>query len=111
MIIGVVKEVKNQEKRVSMIPGGVLELVTSGHKVIVEKGAGIGAGYPDEQYQHAGAKVVNTKQAWDADIVIKVKEPQPSEYKYFRKGQLIFTYLHLAGVDKKLTEALLKSGL
>lgn len=110
MIIGVPKEVKNQEKRVSMIPGGVLELVESGHKVFVETGAGVGSGYPDESYVQAGAQIVDATTAWSADIVVKVKEPQKSEFKYFRKDLIIFTYLHLTGVEKELTDALLESG-
>ena len=111
MIIGVAKEIKNQEKRVAMIPGGVLELVESGHTVFVEKGAGEGSGFNDEQYEHAGAKLVSSADTvWKADIVVKVKEPQPTEYKYFRKELILFTYLHLAGVPKELTIALLKSG-
>lgn len=110
MIIGVPKEIKPQEKRVAMIPGGVLELVEAGHTVLVEKGAGVGAGFPDDQYRHAGAKLVSKDKAWKADIVMKVKEPQKSEFKYFRKDMILFTYLHLAGVPKELTKALLDSG-
>ncbi len=111
MIIGVPEETKNQEKRVAMIPGGVLDAVESGHTVLVEKGAGDGAGYPDEQYEQAGAKIVSKKEAWSADIVMKVKEPLREEYRYFRKNLILFTYLHLAGVTKELTDALLKAGV
>lgn len=97
MIIGVPKEIKDNEYRVSATPGGVELLASSGHKVLVETGAGVGSGFADEEYVRAGAVLVNHENAFrEADMVLKVKEPQPSEYKLLREGMLLFTYLHLA---------------
>ena len=110
MNIGIVREIKNNENRVSMTPEGVKELVAAGHKVVVEKEAGIGSGFADQDYIDAGADMVDHKTAWSQDMVIKVKEPQASEYKFFKKGQILFTYLHLAA-EKELTKALLDSGI
>lgn len=111
MRIGVVKEIKAQEYRVSMTPDGVRELTLLGHSVLVEASAGCGCGFTDEQYEKAGATIVSG--AADvfsaADIIVKVKEPQPSEYGLLRSGQVLFTYLHLAPAPK-LTQALLDSG-
>ena len=109
MIIGVPKEIKVQESRVAIIPIGVAKLVASGHEVLVETNAGQGAGYSDEEYQRSGASLVSTKAAWAAQLVVKVKEPLRSEYNYLN-GQMLFTFLHLAGVDKELTCRLIKSG-
>ena len=111
MIIGVPKEIKEQEYRVALLPSGAYQLARRGHGIIVERGAGAGAGYPDAQYEHAGAKLVNSLGAVfeTADLVVKVKEPLPPELPLLRPGQLLFTYLHLAA-DKSLTEALMKSG-
>jgi alanine dehydrogenase len=110
MKIGIPKEVKVKENRISCTPGGVFELVRNGHQVWVEKGAGIGSGYADSLYQEAGASLVDTaEEAWSSDMVIKVKEPIPSEYGFLRKDLLLFTYLHLAAAPE-LTDALLKSG-
>ncbi len=109
MLIGIPKEVKTMENRVSMTPGAVESLVRRGHSVVVEKGAGSGSGLTDDEYVAAGAKMVTASDAWSAEMVIKVKEPISSEYKYLRKGLLLFTYLHLAA-DKELTDALLESG-
>ncbi len=109
MIIGVPKEIKVQEYRVAIIPAGVTELVSTGHKVLVEEGAGIGSGFSDSEYQQNGAKIVSVAEAWAAQLVIKVKEPLSSEYDYLQ-GQIIFTFLHLAGVEKELTYRLIKSG-
>jgi alanine dehydrogenase len=111
MIIGVPKEIKEQEYRVALLPGGAYQLIQRGHTVLVERGAGVGAGYPDTEYEAAGAKVIATHAEVfaQADLIIKVKEPLPSEYPLLRKGQILFTYLHLAA-SKPLTEALMKSG-
>lgn len=111
MIIGVPKEIKTQEYRVALLPSGAYQLIKRGHTVVVERGAGAGAGYPDAQYEQAGAKLVDKHEAVfaQADLIIKVKEPLPAEYGLLRPGQLLFTYLHLAA-SKPLTEALMKSG-
>ena len=110
MKIGIPREIKNKESRVSCTPGGVRELVHNGHHVLVEMGAGIGSGYPDESYQVAGAVLVSAAdEAWSADMVVKVKEPMPSEYGYLRPDLILFTYLHLAAAPE-LTRALLASG-
>ncbi len=110
MIVGVPKEIKVKENRVSMTPGGVSTLVKRGHKVLVQKEAGVGSGISDAEYKAAGARIVPTADdAWAAQLVVKVKEPIKAEYKYLRKDLLLFTYLHLAA-DKPLTDRLLKSG-
>jgi alanine dehydrogenase len=110
MRIGIPKEIKVKEKRVSCTPGGVRELVQAGHELWVQKGAGTGSGYEDRAYEQAGATLVATAaDAWSADMVIKVKEPIVSEYAYLRKDLVLFTYLHLAAAPE-LTDALLKSG-
>ena len=108
MIIGVPKEVKNNENRVSVVPASVSAFVNAGHTVWIEKGSGAGSGISDEEYEKAGATVVSSaKEAWAADMVMKVKEPQPVEYQYFRKGLILFTYLHLAA-EPELTKALVE---
>jgi len=106
MLIGVPKEIKNRENRVGVVPGGVAQLVTAGHKVIIQKGAGLGAGIPDEKFVAAGAKIVETKEdVWgQADMVMKVKEPIEPEYKLMRDGQILYTYLHLAAVPELARE-------
>jgi len=109
MKIGVPKEVKDQEARVAITPEGVASLVRSGNRVVVEVNAGIGSGFSNEQYQQAGADMVATAEAWNADLVVKVKEPQESEYQYLG-SQMVFTFFHLAGVAKSLTEALIYKG-
>ena len=111
MIIGLPKEIKEQEYRVALLPSGAYQLTRRGHEVVVERGAGTGAGYPDAQYEQAGAKLVNSPAAVfeKADLIVKVKEPLPPEFKLLRPGQMLFTYLHLAA-DKSLTETLMKSG-
>jgi alanine dehydrogenase len=111
MIIGVPKEIKEQEYRVALLPSGAYQLIKRGHQVVVERGAGIGAGYPDSEYIAAGAKLVDAHAAVFelADLIIKVKEPLPTELPLLRHGQILFTYLHLAA-SKPLTEALMKSG-
>lgn len=108
MKIGVPKEVKNNENRVALTPAGVMQLVQQHHQVVVEKGAGLNSGFIDELYMEAGALVVeSTDEVWQSEMVIKVKEPTPEEYKYFREGLILFTYLHLAA-DRNLTEALIE---
>src|SRR6266853_1768454 len=112
MIIGVPKEIKEQEQRVALLPSAVNQLTRHGHSVLVEKKAGAGSGYPDETYAKAGADIVDqAKEVFArADMVVKVKEPLEAEFSLLRKGQILFTYLHLAA-SKSLTEALLKSGV
>jgi len=109
MIIGIPKEIKTLENRVAMTPGAVSSLVRQGNEVLVEAGAGLGSGLNDEEYVAAGAKMVSASEAWAAEMVIKVKEPIESEFRYLRNDLLLFTYLHLAA-DPDLTDALLKSG-
>ncbi|WP_416827705.1 alanine dehydrogenase [Ectobacillus polymachus] len=107
MRIGVPKEVKNNENRVAVTPGGVLHIVHSGHEVYIETNAGIGSGFIDDEYMKAGATIVDSAaKAWNMEMVMKVKEPVPSEYKYFKKDLILFTYLHLAP-EPELTKALL----
>ncbi|ARF18098.1 alanine dehydrogenase [Sporosarcina ureae] len=109
MLIGVPKEIKNNENRVAMTPAGVYTLRSSGHEVLIETKAGLGSSFTDEEYIEAGAQIVQTaEEAWSAEMVMKVKEPIASEYRYFRKGLLLFTYLHLAP-ETELTKALLES--
>ena len=110
MRIGLPKEIKDNESRVGMTPGAVKALTKRGHKVLVEKRAGVESSISDEEYQAAGADIVPyAEDAWSADMVVKVKEPIASEYNYLRQDLILFTYLHLAS-DKPLTEALLASG-
>jgi alanine dehydrogenase len=111
MLIGVPKEIKNHEYRVGLIPASVRELVHHGHKVLVETKAGAGIGFDDAAYQAAGASIAtNAADIFaQADMIVKVKEPQPVECKMLRKGQLLYTYLHLAP-DPEQTQGLLKSG-
>ncbi|UTR09835.1 alanine dehydrogenase [Evansella sp. LMS18] len=111
MLIGVPKEIKNNENRVAITPAGVVAFVKAGHEVIVETTAGIGSGFTDEDYQEAGAKIgASAAEAWAAEMVMKVKEPLASEYDYFREGLILFTYLHLAA-EPELAEALTKKGV
>lgn len=109
MRIGVPKETKDREGRVSVVPTGVTELVDAGHEIVVETKAGLGAGFIDSEYVDAGARLGSAEDAWAADLVVKVKEPLEPEYRFLR-GQILFTYLHLAGVPPGLTDALLASG-
>ncbi|MCD8524422.1 MAG: alanine dehydrogenase [Gammaproteobacteria bacterium] len=111
MLIGVPKEIKSQEFRVGLTPSSVGELIHSGHQVIVEKNAGSGIGLDDESYRRVGAVVVDTAEEifTQADMIVKVKEPQPNECRLLRPGQILFTYLHLAP-DTVQTELLLESG-
>jgi alanine dehydrogenase len=110
MIIGVPKEIKDHEYRVSVTPEGVRALIHAGHEVVVEPSAGVGSGYSDEEYRQAGAKIALSKEELfrAASLVVKVKEPQLSECPLFRPGQLLFTYLHLAS-SSELTKALLEA--
>jgi alanine dehydrogenase len=112
MIIGVPKEIKDQEYRVALLPSAAYQLAKRGHQVLVERNAGIGAGYPDADYEQAGATLVADHRAIfeKAALIVKVKEPLPPEYLLLRPGQILFTYLHLAA-SRGLTEALLKSGV
>ena len=112
MIIGVPKEIKQQEFRVALPPSGAYQLVRDGHRVIVEKNAGAGAGFPDADYEQAGATLEPSHERVfaEAELIVKVKEPQPSECPLLRPGQLLFTYLHLAA-NRELTEALMRSGV
>ncbi|MCS0826200.1 alanine dehydrogenase [Cytobacillus firmus] len=111
MIIGVPKEIKNNENRVAATPASVDALVKAGHKVLVEIDAGIGSGFTNEDYTEVGAVIVDTAaEAWDAEMVMKVKEPLASEYGYFREGLVLFTYLHLAA-EPELAKALTEKGV
>jgi alanine dehydrogenase len=112
MIIGVPKEIKEQEQRVALLPSGTNELTKHGHSVLVETNAGLGSGYSDQDYVKAGAQIVEqAKEVFArADMIVKVKEPLKAEFPLLRSGQILFTYLHLAA-SKPLTEALLKSGV
>lgn len=111
MIIGLPKEIKENENRVGMTPANVHELVQLGHEVLVEKGAGLGSGFTDDEYEAAGAKILDSaEEVWKAKMVIKVKEPQASERKFFYEGQIVFTYLHLAA-NKELTDALIDANV
>ena len=95
MIIGVPKEIKQQEYRVALLPGGAYQLTKRGHQVLVERGAGVGAGYADADYERAGARLVDSHAGVfaEADLIIKVKEPLPSEYPLLRPGQILFTFI------------------
>jgi alanine dehydrogenase len=112
MIIGVPKEIKDQEYRVALLPSAAYQLIKRGHQVLVERGAGSGAGYPDADYEQAGATLLGDHAAvfQTAELIVKVKEPLPSEYPLLRPEHILFTYLHLAA-SRSLTEALLKSGV
>lgn len=109
MRIGVVKEIKDKENRIALTPSGASLLVAEGHQVSVEENAGIGSGFSNEEYLSSGAEIVSTAKAWDGDLVIKIKEPLQQEYQ-FLKGNILFTYFHLAGVPVALTDALIKAG-
>lgn len=108
MNIGLPKEIKDLENRVAITPEGVCQLVQNGHTVKVEENAGDGSGFSDEAYIKAGAVICSPENAWACDLVVKVKEPLDSEYR-FLTGQMVFTFFHLAGVDPALTDVLLKS--
>jgi len=107
--IGIPREIKNNENRVAITPAGVHELTQRGHTVVVEAGAGVGSRISDEDYAAAGASLVSVDEAWGAEMVMKVKEPIPSEFGHLRADQILFTYLHLAA-DRAGTDALLNAG-
>jgi alanine dehydrogenase len=107
MIIGLPKEIKDNEYRVAMTPGAVRQVAEGGHRVLVEPDAGKGSGFQDDEYRQAGATLVSAAEdAWDADLVVKVKEPQPSEFDLMRPGLVLFTYLHLAAEEEVTLEML-----
>lgn len=110
-VIGLPREIKPQENRVALTPSATWQLIKSGHRVLVERDAGAGSGFSTEEYERAGCVIVETAAEvfGEADIIVKVKEPQPAEIPMLRRGQTLFTYLHLAA-SKELTEALLASG-
>src|SRR6185436_2420302 len=112
MILGVPKEIKDNEYRVSMVPAGVKSLTDAGHRVLVEKEAGQGSGVSDEEFVRAGGTLVESAATLfaDAEMVVKVKEPQKEEVARLRRGQILFTYLHLAP-DAELTRGLLNAGV
>jgi alanine dehydrogenase len=111
MIVGVPTEIKTREYRVGINPGGVHSLTRAGHTVLIQRGAGLGSGISDEEFVRAGGRIVSSDaEAWSADMVMKVKEPLPAEYKFFRPGLVLFTYLHLAAVPD-LTRALVETGV
>jgi alanine dehydrogenase len=111
MIVGVLKEIKAHEYRVGLTPAGASELKRAGHQVLMEENAGNGSGFTDSDYEAAGAKMIKTAAEiyGKAEMIVKVKEPQPEECKMIRKGQVVFTYFHFAA-DRALTEAIVKSG-
>ncbi|CAL1238993.1 alanine dehydrogenase [Candidatus Methylocalor cossyra] len=109
MRIGIPKEIKDKENRVALTPERVGALVAAGHEVVVEAGAGLGSGFTDHDYAAAGARLGDTGAAWGTELVLKVKEPLEAEYPYLR-DQMVFTFFHLAGVPRSLTETLLERG-
>lgn len=112
MIIGVPKEIKNNENRVALTPAGVVSFLNVGHKVLVEKDAGLGSGFTNEDYTNAGAEIIDSAaDVWaQSEMIMKVKEPLESEYKFFRSGLILFTYLHLAA-EPSLAQALKDNGV
>ena len=112
MKVGCVKEIKNNEFRVGLTPDNVKAYTEAEHQVLIERGAGLGSGFTDEEYKKAGAEIVaSAKSVWDkSEMMVKVKEPLADEYKFFHKDLILFTYLHLAA-DKALTKALLETGV
>ena len=109
MRIGVPKEIKDREHRVALTPDGARQLVEQGHEILIQSQAGLGSGFHDEEYLAVGTSIVSLDQAWDVDLVLKVKEPLEPEYKFLGR-QILFTYLHLSGVAPSLTETLLTAG-
>ena len=108
MIVGVPIEIKPDERRVALTPAGTAAMRSHGHRVIVQRGAGLGSGFPDEAYRRAGASIASAPEVWRrASMILKVKEPQPTEFRYLRPGLVVFTYLHLAA-DRNLTLEMLK---
>lgn len=110
MKIGVIKDPKQGEARVGMTPENVKILVDAGNEVLVDSGAGAGCGFTDELYKEAGGKIVDTETAWEAELIVKVKEPMESEYKYFKPGQIIWGFLHLAA-NKACVEKMMEVGI
>lgn len=112
MIVGVPREIKSDEYRVALLPVGVEELVRHGHRVLIERGAGLGSGIPDESYAIHGAEIVEGPEAvfGEADLIVKVKEPQPDEWPLLRENQMVFTYFHFAA-DEELTLEVLDTGI
>ena len=108
MRVGVVKEIKDKENRIALTPIGAGQLVAEEHQVSIEEDAGVGSGFSNDEYLSAGAEIVSTAEAWDNDLVIKIKEPLEQEYQSL-KDNLLFTYFHLAGVPVALTDALIKA--
>ena len=107
MLIGIPKEIKNNENRVALTPAGVQSLVGRGHRVLIETNAGLGSGFTDADYEKQGAEIVATAaEAWSAELVVKVKEPLASEYQFLREDLLLFTYLHMAAAPE-LADAML----
>ena len=109
MRIGVPKEIKDREHRVALTPDGARQLVEQGHDILIQSQAGLGSGFHDEEYLAVGTNIGSLDQAWDVDLVLKVKEPLEPEYKFLGR-QVLFTYLHLSGVAPSLTETLLTAG-
>ncbi len=110
MTVGCVREIKNNEFRVGLTPANAAEYIRHGHRVLAEAGLGEGSGFSDDEYEKAGAVLTSADSVWaESDMVVKVKEPLPAEYPKIRKGQILYTYLHLAA-DRALTDALLASG-
>ncbi len=109
MDIGVIREIKNNENRVALTPDGAASLVAAGHRVLVEHRAGENSGFADSAYAAVGCEIVDVEAAWSAELVLKVKEPQSTEYRFLDR-QMVFTYFHLAGVAPELTTALLAAG-
>ena len=108
MIVGVPKEIKAEENRVAITPSGVSALVAHGHRVLVERAAGLGSGIPDQRYRAAGATIAARREVWGrAEMILKVKEPLPAEFRFLREGLIVFTYFHLAAAEA-LTRALLR---
>jgi alanine dehydrogenase len=110
VIVGVPSEVKDNEYRVALTPAGARELTTRGHRVLIQEGAGEGSRLSDEEYVRAGAEIVSLEDVWDAGLILKVKEPIPSEFPLLRSGRILFTYLHLAA-SLDVTRALVDSGI
>jgi alanine dehydrogenase len=111
MIVGVPAEIKDNENRIAMVPGGVAQLVAQGHTVLVQKDGGLGSGFTDEEYAERGAEIIDGPAGIfeRADMIVKVKEPQPAEWAMMREGQLVFTYFHFAA-DEELTRECMKTG-
>jgi len=108
MRVGIPREIKTAEGRIAIVPAGVFEMVTAGHEVVIEASAGRESGYSDDAYRNAGARIFNSPDEVfaDADMIMKVKEPLPSEYELMRPGQIVFTYFHFAA-DERLTLAMI----